>query len=113
MRYRRSAGADESHPPEYYIDVQDDALLHVAAAIHPDVQSERIFAFAEPVNGDRVLAILRKLYPTRSFPEDFSAGEDKSEIVPRKRAEALLRSMGRDGWTSLENSIRRNTEDLV
>ena len=99
--------------PEYFVDVQDDALLHVAAAIHPDVQSERVFAFAEPVNGDGVLAILRKLYPGRSFPADFQADKDVSEIVPRKRAEALLREMGKDGWTRLEESIKRNTEDLV
>lgn len=93
--------------------MQDDGLLHVAAVIHPGVQSERIFAFAEPVNGDRVLAILRKLYPSRSFPANFQAEEDVSDIVPRKRAEALLREMGRHGWTSLEESIKRNTEDLV
>lgn len=92
--------------------MQDDALLHVAAVIHPGVQSERIFAFAEPVNGDGVLAILGKLYPRRSFPANFEADEDLSDIVPRKRAEALLREMGRDGWTSLEQSIKRNTEDL-
>ncbi|GFF38211.1 aldehyde reductase 2 [Aspergillus udagawae] len=99
--------------PQYFVDVQDDAILHVAAAIHPGVQSERVFAFAAPVNGDGVLAILRKLYPGRSFPANFQAEEDLSEIVPRKRAEALLREMGRDGWTSLEESIKRNTEDLV
>lgn len=93
--------------------MQDDALLHVAAVVHPGVQSERIFAFAEPVNGDRILAILRKLYPNRSFPSSFKADEDLSDIVPRKRAEALLREMGRDGWTSMEESIKRNTEDIV
>ncbi|KAJ5679526.1 hypothetical protein N7462_007770 [Penicillium macrosclerotiorum] len=99
--------------PQYFIDVQDTALLHVAAAIHPDVHSERVFAFAEPVNADGVLAILRKLYPSRSFPADFRAEKDLSEIVPRQRAEALLRAMGQDGWTSLEESIKRNTEDLL
>ncbi|KAL4875387.1 NAD(P)-binding protein [Aspergillus karnatakaensis] len=99
--------------PQYFVDVQDTALLHVAAAIHPGVTSERIFAFAEPVNADRVLAILRSLYPGRTFPADFDANEDVSEIVPRQRAEALLRSMGQDGWTSLEESVRRNTEDLA
>ncbi|GFF22557.1 aldehyde reductase 2 [Aspergillus udagawae] len=99
--------------PQYFVDVQDDAILHVAAAIHPGVQSERVFAFAAPVNGDSVLAVLRKLYPSRSFPANFQAEGDLSEIVPRKRAEALLREMGRDGWTSLEESIKRNTEDLV
>lgn len=59
--------------------MQDDALLHVAAVIHPGVQSERIFAFAEPVNGDGVLAILRKLYPSRSFPANFQAEENVSD----------------------------------
>lgn len=98
---------------EYYVDVQDDALLHVAAAILPEVQSERIFAFAEPINGDRILDVFRQLFPTRSFASPFQAGEDLSEIVPRERAEDLLRRMGKDGWTGLEQSIKRNTEDLV
>ena len=99
--------------PEYFIDVQDDALLHIAATIHPSVRSERIFAFAYPVNGDGVLSIFRKLYPTRTFPADFQAEKDISDIVPRQRAETLLRAMGREGWTSLEESLKRNTEDLV
>jgi hypothetical protein len=92
--------------------VQDTALLHVAAAIHPGVVSERVFAFAEPVNGDGMLAIMRKLYPGRSFPPDFQPEQDLSNIVPRKRAEELLRDMGKQRWTSLEESIKRNTEDL-
>lgn len=95
------------------MDVQDVALLHVAAAIHPGVESERIFAFAEPENGDTLLAILRKLYPDRSFPANFQSDQDLSNIVPRKRAEEILRDMGKDGWTSLEESVRRNTKDLV
>ncbi|KAK6221163.1 aldehyde reductase 2 [Colletotrichum tabaci] len=99
--------------PQYFVDVQDDALLHVAAAVHPGVQSERIFAFAEPMNADGILAIFRRLYPSRSFPSNLQADEDLSDIVPRQRAEALLRDMGKDGWTSLEESLRRNIEDLL
>ncbi|CCC07169.1 hypothetical protein SMACR_01192 [Sordaria macrospora] len=106
-------GYQASVPPQYYVDVQDDALLHVAAAILPEVQSERIFAFAETINGDGILDVFRRLYPTRSFASPFQAGEDLSEIVPRQRAEDLLRKMGKDGWTGLEQSIKWNTEDLV
>lgn len=95
------------------MDVQDTALLHVAAVIHPGVQSERIFAFAEPVNANTVLAVLRKLYPARNFPEDYQSERDLSEIVPRQRAESLLQELGRNGWTSLEESVKKNTEDLV
>lgn len=98
---------------EYYADVQDDALLHVAAAILPEVQSERIFAFAEPINGDRIWTCFAGWYPTRSFASLFQTGEDLSEIVPCQRAEDLLRKMGKDGWTGLEQSIKWNTEDLV
>ncbi|TGJ84767.1 hypothetical protein E0Z10_g3951 [Xylaria hypoxylon] len=105
---------DENDVSEYFVDVQDTALLHVAAAIHPGVESERVFSFAEPVNGDSMLAILRKLYPDRTFPENFQGDKDLSDIVPRKRASELLRDMGKpEGWTSLEESIKRNTEDLI
>lgn len=98
---------------EYFVDVQDTALLHVAAAVHPKVSSERVFAFAEPVNGNGLLAIFRKLYPRRRFPADFQAEEDVSNIVPRARAMELLQDMGKvGGWTSLEESVRRNTEDI-
>jgi len=101
------------YPPQYFVDVQDVGRLHVAAAIHPDVQSERIFAFAEAVNGDKLLDVLRRLYPDRAFPNNFQSGRDLTEIVPRARAEQLLRDMGHDGWTSLEESMRRNTEGLA
>ncbi|KAI1824703.1 aldehyde reductase [Xylaria intraflava] len=101
-------------PAQYFVDVQDDALLHVAATIHPGVVSERVFAFAEPVNGDDILAILRRLYPSRTFPANFQGEKDLSDIVPRKRALELLKDMGKtEGWTGLEESIKRNTEDLL
>lgn len=99
-------------PAQYFVDVQDTARLHVAAAIHPDVVSERIFGFAEPVNGDQLLEILREMYPEKTFPENFQSSKDLSEIVPRTRAESLLKDMGQAGWTSLKDSVRWNTEDL-
>lgn len=75
---------------------------------------ERVFAFAAPVNGDAVLAALRRLHPGKPFPADFQGARDLSDVRPRARAEALLRDMGKaEGWTGLEESIRRNTEDLV
>jgi hypothetical protein len=33
------------------VDVQDDARIHVAALINPEIQNERIIVFAEPYNG--------------------------------------------------------------
>ncbi|KAH6687197.1 hypothetical protein F5X68DRAFT_117783, partial [Plectosphaerella plurivora] len=51
--------------PQYGVDVQDAGLLHVAAAILPDVKSERVFGFAQPFCWDDVLEILRKQCPDR------------------------------------------------
>ncbi|KAF9873928.1 aldehyde reductase [Colletotrichum karsti] len=98
--------------PQCFIDVQDDGLLHVAAAVLPDVKQERIFGFAQPFNYDQILDILREQNPGRTFHENYSGDEYPFVIKPRDRAEELLRRFGRLGWTSLEDSIRKNTEDL-
>ncbi|KAG7287639.1 hypothetical protein NEMBOFW57_007152 [Staphylotrichum longicolle] len=98
----------------FYVDVQDDARLHVAALIHPAVEGERIFAYARPFTWRGVQRVIQQLYPSRPCPGDIEEAElDKSEVVRAPRAEALLREMGRSGWTSLEETVRMNTEDLV
>ncbi|GKU10144.1 unnamed protein product [Fusarium langsethiae] len=99
--------------PQYYIDVDDTGRLHVAAAIFDHVKDQRIFGFAGRFNWDQVLDILRKHYPEKTFPENFSSGEDANEIEPRGKAEQLLKDLGRPGWTSLEDSIISNVEDLA
>ncbi|KXJ87299.1 hypothetical protein Micbo1qcDRAFT_179171 [Microdochium bolleyi] len=90
--------------PGYFIDVRDTARLHVAAAVLPGVKSERIFGFADTFNGNLLLLILRKLYLDMTFPDASLGGQDLSDIVPRARAEQLLRIWaGTDGrvWKRL------------
>lgn len=54
------------------------------------------------------------LYPGKVLDKYIADAEpDKSEIIPAARAEALLKDMGRLGWTSLEDCVRMNTEDLA
>ncbi|OLN96042.1 Aldehyde reductase 2-like protein 1 [Colletotrichum chlorophyti] len=98
--------------PQCFVDVEDSAALHIAATLLPDVQDERIFAFAEPFNWDRVLAILRQQNPGHKFSDDFAGIEYPHDIKPRGRAEELLKRVGRPGWTPLEESLLRNTEQL-
>lgn len=97
---------------EYYVNVGDTGRLHVAAAIIPAVKDQRIFAFAGRFSWDKVLAILREVQPTKTFPDDFSGGDDPHEIQGRDKAENLLRVLGRPGWTSLEESVTGNIRDL-
>lgn len=98
------------NPPQYYINVQDNARVHVAALIYEDVKNERLFTFAHSYSWNDILAILRKLYPQKKFIEDLpNLGEDKSKVA-NQRAEALLkRFAGPPGWTSLEQSIKDAT----
>ncbi|KAL2673956.1 hypothetical protein Neosp_012402 [[Neocosmospora] mangrovei] len=97
---------------KYYVNVQDTGRLHVAAAILQSVKDERIFAFAGRFSWDKVLSILREAQPTKTFPDDFSGGDDPHVIQGRDKAENLLRVLGRPGWTSLEESVTDNIRDL-
>ena len=93
--------------------MQDIGRLHAAAAaIFNKVQRQRIFGFAARYNWDDILRILRKLEPGKTFPEDFSGGEDPNEIVARPKAEQLLRDLGREGWTTLEESVANMVQQL-
>lgn len=97
---------------EYFVDVRDTARLHLIALVAPQVQGERLFAFAEPYNWNMVLKIFRKLYPVRKFPADLpNLGMDISSY-PRERATALLASFGQSKWISLEESIRDTLSGL-
>ncbi|KIW21283.1 hypothetical protein PV08_01863 [Exophiala spinifera] len=97
------------NPPQYYVNVQDTARVHVGALIYPDVQSERLFAFAHPFNWNDILASFRKLYPEHHFIDDIpDLGRDLSRVA-NGRAEEIVKRFGRAGWTSLEESIRDAT----
>ncbi|KAJ3545214.1 hypothetical protein NM208_g2629 [Fusarium decemcellulare] len=98
--------------PQYFVDVDDTGRLHVAAGIFDNVKDQRIFAFAQRFNWDIVLDILRRHDPSKTFPDNFSSGEDPNEIKPRDKAEQLLKDLGRPGWTSLEESVLATIKDL-
>ncbi|KAK5057464.1 hypothetical protein LTR84_011464 [Exophiala bonariae] len=95
-------------PSQYFVDVEDTALLHVAAGLLPSVKDQRIFAFADRFNWDAVLDVMRTLEPGRNLPDNFSGGRDPNEIEPRAKAENLLKVLGRPGWTSLRDSVAAN-----
>ncbi|KAJ9232871.1 hypothetical protein C8Q69DRAFT_489074 [Paecilomyces variotii] len=101
-------------PPQWFVDVEDTARLHVIALLDPDVKSERLFAFAAPQNWTDVIGILRKLRPQRKLPDPpENEGRDLSDIRPSKRAEQLIRDFfGRPGWTSLEDSLAAGIKDI-
>lgn len=94
-------------PPQYNVDVRDVARVHVAALLEPDVENERLFAFAEPFNYSRVVDILRTIDPSRQEypPPVENEGHDLS-TVDTSRSVELLKRMNRPGFISLEESLR-------
>jgi hypothetical protein len=57
--------------------------------------------------------VLRKIRPEHTFPHDFVDDNvrDLSKVQNERGAE-LLKTFGRKGWTSLEESLENNVADL-
>lgn len=94
------------------VNVKDTARIHVAALLAPDVENERILAFAYPFNWNDILAILRKLYPDKKFPNDIEDDSRDLSKLDNSRGAGLLKAFGRPGFTGLEESVRENTAGL-
>ncbi|KAF7957342.1 hypothetical protein EAE96_002928 [Botrytis aclada] len=101
-------------PPQYYIDVQDTGRLHVSALIDEDVKNERLFAYAKPFNNNTLLRAFRKIRPDAKIMDDFhdDSINDLSKVANQRAEELLKRDFGRDGFTSLEESLTNNIQDL-
>ena len=99
-------------PPQWMVNVKDTARIHVSALIDADVENERILAFAYPYNWNDILACLRSLYPNRTFNEDIPDAPRDLSTLDNSRGAELLRAHGREGWTSLEESVKDNAAGL-
>lgn len=97
----------------HFVDVVDSARIHLAALLFPDVKNERVFAVNAPYNASTLRYFLQALYPDKPLQgerelQDLS--EDLTVFREAGRAEALLRRMGRLGWTNIQDSIARSCE---
>ncbi|KAI0850801.1 NAD(P)-binding protein [Daldinia vernicosa] len=99
-------------PPQWVSDTRDTGLLYVAALITPGVDRERLYPWSDRYSWPRIAQILKKLYPQKDIPVLEDDGWDQTE-VPNKRAEELLRGLGQDGWTSLEDSVKACAKGFV
>ncbi|KOC11483.1 cinnamoyl-CoA reductase [Aspergillus flavus AF70] len=98
-----------------FVDVADLARVHVVGLLHPEVKSERLFAFASTFTWKEFVGILRKLRPGHTEIPSPPENElrDLSEIVPARRAKNLLQALfGGSGWVGLEESIRAGIDSL-
>ncbi|CCC13400.1 hypothetical protein SMACR_06898 [Sordaria macrospora] len=105
--------------PQWFVNCVDMAKVYVAAltSSDPKVDRERLFAFGGRYSFKEVARLLGEIYPERlregklGIPN--KEGWDQTE-VPNQRAEELLKSVGqKQGWTSLEESVRANAESIL
>lgn len=119
MNFPRSLLAGETScmafGPQWYVNVEDTARLHVIAALDTEVESERLWACAAPMNWVQIIGILQNLRPNNTLipTAPIEEPKDYTEIVGSGRALQLLRAFfGISGWTSLEQSLESGILDL-
>ncbi|KAF5631174.1 aldehyde reductase 2 [Fusarium tjaetaba] len=90
----------------FFVDVQDVALIHVAAILDPEVKDARLQTWGHKAHWNDFLPILRELRPQRKFIDDYpetfylKVSTDQSEPV------ALLKKWaGQEDWKPLRQII--------
>lgn len=97
--------------PQWQVDVEDIAKLHLAALAFEDVQNERLFGFAHKFNYNSFLRSFGNLAPERKWPALLTGLSLPSTINENGRSIELLRRFGADGWVPFEESVRRSCLD--
>ncbi|KAK1725560.1 aldehyde reductase II [Colletotrichum acutatum] len=93
-------------PAQWYCDVIDIARIHIAALLLPDVQSERLIAYADKFNINDLLAVFRQIQPNRTFPDDLpDLPSDKGTIANERATQLMERLQGAKGWISLKDCL--------
>ncbi|KAF3399498.1 hypothetical protein DPV78_006435 [Talaromyces pinophilus] len=110
------AAAPSILPPQWYVDVEDTALLHLAALTLPEVQGERLLAFAGQYSWTQILEILHRRFPGRirlkALPTDGQEVVDKGEVDNRWSIEVLKIMGKKEGFASLEDTLAKAMETI-
>lgn len=118
LLYSLSLGIDAGArllPSQWYVDVEDTALLHVAALCIDEVRGERLFAFAGPFGWRDVLEIMHRRYPQRQgMVKDFHEPAVDIGTVENTRSVQLLKMMGKpNGFSTLEETVVKNMDKVM
>jgi len=100
---------------EYFIDVIDDARLHVIAAVLDEsLNNERIFAFAGPFNWNQAIDAIKKVRPDckADLKKDENEPRDLSKVPNELGAKLLKKWFGQDGYKSWDQTVKENLEDV-
>jgi nucleoside-diphosphate-sugar epimerase len=98
--------------PEHFIDVRDDAKLHVIALVNPKLEGRRLLGMVAPAPISKIVQILRKEYPEHKFSDFEDDGTDEITNLMKDEVEGLLKEAYGHGYTPLEESVKANASEL-
>lgn len=97
--------------PQYHVDVNDVAKLHIIALMREDVKNERILAFGTRFTGNSIIESVKKVMPNALTPEKKEEWSlEDNTTVDVSRGNELLKDQG--GFRNIEYSIRGNLKVL-
>ncbi len=101
-------------PPQWYVDVEDTALLHLGALTLSDVRNERLLAFAGKYSWTQILETLHRRYPQKIKLQSVDEQALDAGEVDNKRSVEVLKQMGKDGgFTSLEDTLVKAVDIII
>jgi nucleoside-diphosphate-sugar epimerase len=101
-------------PSQWYVDVEDTALLHLGALTLDEVSNERLLAFAGRYSWTEILEILHRRYPQKIMLKSVDELVVDAGEVDNKRSIDILKKMGKDeGFTSLEDTLVKAVDTIV
>ncbi|GFP54370.1 NAD-dependent epimerase/dehydratase terH [Trichoderma asperellum] len=101
-------------PSQWYVDVEDTALLHLGALTLDDVQSERLLAFAGRYSWTQILEILHRRYPQKIMLKSVDEPATDAGEIENGRSIEILKRMGKnEGFTSLEETLVKALDTIM
>ncbi|KAF5597805.1 aldehyde reductase II [Fusarium pseudocircinatum] len=101
-------------PSQWYVDVEDTALLHLAALTLDDVNNERLLAFGGRYCWTVVLETLHRRFPGKVLLKDVKESAVDTGEVDNQRSAEVLRKMGKlEGFTGLEETLVKAVKTIL
>lgn len=101
-------------PSQWYVYIEDAALLQLGALTLPGVNGERLFAFAGRYSWTQILEILHRRYPDKVLLKSVDETAVDAMEVDNARCVEILKMMGKEGgFTSLEDTLVKAVDTIL
>ncbi|KAH7188096.1 uncharacterized protein B0J16DRAFT_361687 [Fusarium flagelliforme] len=104
--FTKNMGMIDAFQTSFFVDVQDVAIIHVAAILDPEVKDARLQTWGHKAHCNDFLPILRELRPQKKFIPDYPEAFYLKFSTDQSESAALLEKWaGQDGLKPLKQII--------